>query len=149
MLWDLDDLAAMGDLARERGISTAAATNWRRYPDFPAPLTTLSTGPVYSRRQVQAWQEQRWPEGHPSWGKVRRAPRRTTRYAHIAEDLRRRIGSGEWPPGSRLPSRIALAANYGVSEGAMARPIADLRAEGLLRTAASSGTYVTKPEERR
>lgn len=54
MLWDLDDLAAMGDLARERGISSSAATNWRRYPDFPQPLTTLSTGPVYSRHRTSA-----------------------------------------------------------------------------------------------
>lgn len=149
--WDLDDLVAMGDLARERGISSSAATGWRRYEDFPDPLVILSTGPVYSRQQVQDWQQQRWPEGHRSRGKVSQPspqPRAGRRYADIAADLRARISGGEWLPGSRLPSRVALAKEYGVGERVMARPIADLCAEGLLTTKAASGTYITTtPEE--
>lgn len=71
--WDLTDLVATGDLARERGISRAAATNWpARYPDFPAPLLCLSAGRVYSRRQVRRWQDERWPGGMAASGKGRR-----------------------------------------------------------------------------
>jgi hypothetical protein len=145
--WDLDDLAAIGDLARERGISSSAATGWRRYPDFPKPLIELSTGPVYSRTQVREWQERRWPEGAPGHGKVRRTSptaRAGRRYAHIAADLRARILAGEWPPGSKLPSRLKLAQRYGVGERVMARPIADLCADGLLTATRASGTYVAK-----
>jgi len=145
--WDLDDLAAMGDLARERGISTSAATNWRRYPDFPAPLVTLSTGPVYSRRRVREWQQRRWPVGTTDHSKVRQpAPGARTgrKYERIAADLRARILAGEWPPGSRLPSRIELAQQYGVGDRVMARPIADLCADGLLTTTRASGTYVSQ-----
>lgn len=145
--WDLNDLAAMGDLARERGISSSAATNWRRYPDFPQPLITLSTGPVYSRTQVREWQQRRWPEGSRDRGKVRQpspSARAGRRYEHIAADLQARILAGEWPPGSRLPSRVKLAKQYDVSERAMARPIADLCADGLLTATRASGTYVAQ-----
>ena len=59
-MWDLDDLASVGDLAREWGVRNSAVTNWHnRHADFPAPLATLSTGPVFSRRQVRAWQNTR------------------------------------------------------------------------------------------
>lgn len=117
-----------------------------RYDDFPEPLTTLSTGPVYSRRQVAAWQNLHWPDGHPSWGKVRWPkpiqPRQGRRYEQIAANLRDRITSGEWPPGTKLPSRIELGEQYGVSAGAMARPIADLCADRVLISIRASGTYV-------
>lgn len=56
--WDLDDLASISDLARDLGVGRAAVCNWRqRYEDFPAPLITLSSGPVFSHRQVRAWHE--------------------------------------------------------------------------------------------
>jgi GntR family transcriptional regulator len=38
------------------------------------------------------------------------------RYEEIADDLLRRIEAGEFPPGSRLPSRRDLIARYGVTE---------------------------------
>ncbi|NEC67365.1 GntR family transcriptional regulator [Streptomyces sp. SID9727] len=36
------------------------------------------------------------------------------RYRGIAADIIRRIEAGEWPAGAPLPSRRALAAEYGV-----------------------------------
>jgi hypothetical protein len=58
--WDLDDLASVGDLAREWGVGKAAVSNWHyRHDDFPTPLVVLSTGPVFSRRQVRVWRENR------------------------------------------------------------------------------------------
>ena len=60
--WDLADLAASGDLATEYGVSPSAISNWiTRLPEFPRPLVELSTGPVYSRRQVRAWHDRQWP----------------------------------------------------------------------------------------
>lgn len=63
--WPLADLVATGDLAREYGVRTATIANWPvRYPDFPAPLTTLSSGPVYSRKLVREWHDGReWKPG--------------------------------------------------------------------------------------
>jgi DNA-binding transcriptional regulator YhcF (GntR family) len=147
-LWDLDDLAGLGDLARERGISTQAAAGWPvRYPDFPQPLAILSTGAVYSRTQVETWHRHRWPDDAPGSWKTRRrpgdGPRRADHYDDIADDLRRRIQAGEWAPGERIPSRIALARQYEVSEGTMTHPIGDLVREGLLTSARASGTYVS------
>jgi len=63
---DLDDLVTVSDLAAEFGFGRAAIGNWpRRYPDFPAPLTSVSCGHVaiYSLRQVRAWADgRRWPD---------------------------------------------------------------------------------------
>lgn len=57
--WDLDDLAATGDVAARLGVKNSTVSNWMvRYPNFPAPLVTLSTGPVHSMRQVVAWYDQ-------------------------------------------------------------------------------------------
>lgn len=52
-LWDLDDIVAVGDLARELRVGPGAIVNWRtRYPDFPKPLRVLRAASLYSRRQV-------------------------------------------------------------------------------------------------
>lgn len=63
---ELADLAATGDLAADLGVTNAAVCNWsKRFPDFPRPLVTLSTGPVYSRAQVRRWHDGRsWQPGH-------------------------------------------------------------------------------------
>ena len=37
------------------------------------------------------------------------------RYEQIADDLAERIGSGEFPPGTKLPSRRELIEHYGVT----------------------------------
>ncbi|RKR92752.1 hypothetical protein BDK92_7231 [Micromonospora pisi] len=65
--WDLSDLAATGDLASEFEVNNATISNWAaRYPDFPRPLATLSTGPVWSRWMVRQWHDSRdWQPGRP------------------------------------------------------------------------------------
>lgn len=64
MMWELDDLVGVGDLAKELGESKATIVNWwRRYPDFPKALARISNGPVYSRQQVTEWRTNReWSE---------------------------------------------------------------------------------------
>lgn len=56
MMWELNDLVGVGDLASELDESKATIVNWsRRYADFPKPLARISSYPVYSRKQVTEW----------------------------------------------------------------------------------------------
>jgi GntR family transcriptional regulator len=65
-------------------------------------------------------------------------------YPHrqIAASLRRRIRTGEWGAGERLPSIPALADAYGVAKQTAQRTVDQLRVEGLLITKPGSGTFV-------
>ncbi len=55
----------MHELSEEFGFSKATICNWAaRYDDFPAPVLNLAAGPVYSRRQVRRWYDDRkWQPG--------------------------------------------------------------------------------------
>lgn len=55
MLVDTDDLAAIGDLAREHNVGHSTMNYWSKAPGFPEPLTRLSFGEVYSRFAVGEW----------------------------------------------------------------------------------------------
>jgi GntR family transcriptional regulator len=65
-------------------------------------------------------------------------------YWEIAEDVRRRIRAGEYPPGSALPSYRALARSYDVSIGTAQRAIRLLRTQGLARGVPGRGVFVTR-----
>ncbi|MDP5310349.1 GntR family transcriptional regulator [Streptomyces poriferorum] len=54
------------------------------------------------------------------------------RFRRIATDITRRIQAGEWPPGGPLPSRVALAAEYGVNAQTVRLAYVHLREAGLL-----------------
>ncbi|MFG3136165.1 GntR family transcriptional regulator [Streptomyces sp. NPDC048211] len=54
------------------------------------------------------------------------------RYRRIAADITRRIQAGEWPPGGPLPSRVALAAEYGVNAQTVRLAYVLLREAGTL-----------------
>jgi len=60
----------------------------------------------------------------------------------IAEILRQKISSGELPPNSKVPSRIQLAGEYGVSPETAAKAIRILREEGLVIVVSGYGTFV-------
>lgn len=58
MMWDLDDLAGIADIAELAGVGDAAVANWRkRHRDtFPKPILKISRGtPIFSRKQVTEW----------------------------------------------------------------------------------------------
>jgi DNA-binding GntR family transcriptional regulator len=57
----------------------------------------------------------------------------------IAAVLRQRIESGEYPPDSRIPSRVTLASEFGVSPETAAKAIRILRDEGLVLVVPSYG----------
>ncbi|KQV20822.1 MULTISPECIES: GntR family transcriptional regulator [unclassified Kitasatospora] len=66
----------------------------------------------------------------------------------VTEALRTRVTSGEWCPGTRLPSRTVLAAEYGVGEAVVQRAQEALIRDGLLEGRVGSGTYVPEPRPR-
>lgn len=63
-------------------------------------------------------------------------------YARIEADLRRAIGDGTWPVGSRLPSEARLCDTYGVSRMTVRQALERLTAAGLLRRRQGVGTFV-------
>jgi GntR family transcriptional regulator len=58
------------------------------------------------------------------------------------DSITARIRSGEWRPGTRLPSRAQLAAEYGVSEQTVRIATDRLRVAGLLESVPRGGYYV-------
>jgi DNA-binding GntR family transcriptional regulator len=65
-------------------------------------------------------------------------------YLRVLEDLRERIRGGSLPPGSRVPSRNAIIANYGVGETAAKHALQVLATEGLIEARTGSGSYVRR-----
>jgi GntR family transcriptional regulator len=66
-------------------------------------------------------------------------------YLRVLEDLRMRIREGILAPGSRVPSRNAIIARYGVGETAAKHALQVLATEGLIEARAGSGSYVRQP----
>jgi len=60
----------------------------------------------------------------------------------IAERLRSRIASGEFSPGSRLPTGRELAAEYEVAPNTVLAAIRELRDDGLVTSQQGRGVYV-------
>lgn len=56
------------------------------------------------------------------------------------------ISRGELLPGAKLPTVRKLAADLGIAANTVARAYRELEAEGFLRTAGRSGTFVAEPE---
>lgn len=73
------------------------------------------------------------------------------RYREIAEDLRRRIGAGEFSPGQQLPSIAALQEHYDVPGLNTIRQAQQLLVDdGLVETRQGVGAFVlrTDPQPR-
>jgi GntR family transcriptional regulator len=64
----------------------------------------------------------------------------------IKEDLFHNLRSGDWPPGSELPSEPSLCAHFSVSRGTLRRALADLVTEGYLERHSGRGTFVCHPK---
>lgn len=73
----------------------------------------------------------------------------TPAYAQVADDVRRRINSGEYPPGGELPTYAQLAHEYGVSGGTVARAMGILRDSGLVETGTGFSNRVRYPMRRK
>lgn len=65
-------------------------------------------------------------------------------WVQLIEQLTRRIVSGEYPPGARVPSVRDLAAETGVNPNTMQRALSGLEERGLLVAQRSIGRFVTQ-----
>jgi GntR family transcriptional regulator len=68
-------------------------------------------------------------------------PQRQT-YRQIADDLTARIHSGEYPPGSELPSAVKLAEIYSVSRNTAQHALSLLKDRKLTVGVQGRATYV-------
>ena len=64
-------------------------------------------------------------------------------WLQLAEVLTRRIVSGEYPAGIRIPSVRDLAAEAGVNPNTMQRALSELERSGLLYSQRTAGRFVT------
>ncbi len=69
-------------------------------------------------------------------------------YRQIVDGARRRIASGELPPGTRLPSVRGLAMQLTVNTNTVAKAYAELTADGLIESRAGVGLFVSEPRQR-
>lgn len=69
-----------------------------------------------------------------------------SRYIQIAEQIRGRIASGEYPLGSRIPTENELAAALDVSRPTVRQALDLLAREGRLVRVKGSGTFVAQPK---
>ncbi len=67
------------------------------------------------------------------------------RYYQLQEIIRERIRSGEWAPGSLIPSERELCERYGISRMTARQAISGLEAQGLLYREQGKGTFVGQP----
>lgn len=65
-------------------------------------------------------------------------------YKQIADAIRRRIESGEFPPNTRIPTESDLVETFEVARTTVRRAVKLLREEGLVRTVPQRGTYVSE-----
>ncbi|MET8041918.1 winged helix-turn-helix domain-containing protein [Micromonospora sp. NPDC005215] len=65
-------------------------------------------------------------------------------YQVLADELRDKIESGEWPPGTKLPSRSQLCNEYSVSDTVVGKAMMILRATGLTETLEGVGVFVAE-----
>jgi DNA-binding GntR family transcriptional regulator len=63
-------------------------------------------------------------------------------WRQVADIVIRRIKSGEYPPGSRVPSTLELATELGIASSTSQKALAYLRREGYLRGETGIGTFV-------
>lgn len=67
-------------------------------------------------------------------------------YLQIAERIRRSVLSGEYPPGSQLPSVRQLAMEAAVNPNTVQHAFSDLENEGMIISKGTQGRFVTSEE---
>ncbi|SDS57191.1 GntR family transcriptional regulator [Actinopolymorpha singaporensis] len=67
-------------------------------------------------------------------------------HRRITDDLRRRIGAGEYQPGDMLPSEASLRSDYDVTRGTVRQALQTLVGEGLVSVIQGRGYLVRERE---
>src|SRR5436190_16058071 len=68
-------------------------------------------------------------------------------YMQIKDLLTASLEDGEWPPGAAIPSEIALAQRFRVSQGTVRKAIDALAAQSLVVRRQGKGTFVSTHTE--
>lgn len=66
-------------------------------------------------------------------------------WRQLAAIMRRRIRTGQIPPGRMIPSEKQCEQEFGVARGTCRKAVALLRDEGLVVTVPGRGSYVADP----
>ncbi|MBY8886907.1 GntR family transcriptional regulator [Streptomyces sp. PTM05] len=64
------------------------------------------------------------------------------RYMQLARLLSDRIMSGEWPPGTRIPTEAEMLKEYGISKTTIRAALNELSHQGLVQGVQGRGTFV-------
>lgn len=67
-------------------------------------------------------------------------------YYQLREIIEKKIDSGEWKPGDKIPSENDLRTSYDVSRNTAQKAINELVSEGLLERRQGKGTFVSRPK---
>jgi len=70
------------------------------------------------------------------------------RYLKVKEHIMARIASGEFGPGSRVPSENELVSRFGLSRMTVNRALRELAADGWLKRRPGVGSFVRQPPAR-
>lgn len=68
-------------------------------------------------------------------------------WTQLVDEFIRRIASGEWEPGSRIPAVRELAGDLGVNPNTAQRALTELERRELCRTERTSGRFITDDTE--
>lgn len=71
-------------------------------------------------------------------------PGRMPLYSQVKSAIVSNVISGKWKPGQILPSEIALASEFGVSQGTIRKALNDLENQNLLVRIQGRGTFVSE-----
>lgn len=63
-------------------------------------------------------------------------------YMAVADDIARRISTGELGPGDKLPGELQMTETYGIARMTASRAVRELRERGLVQTVRGKGTFV-------
>lgn len=69
-------------------------------------------------------------------------------WSQLLVEFSRRIVTGQWTPGARLPGVRELAAELGVNPNTVQRSLSELERAGLCRTERTVGRFVTEDGDR-
>lgn len=68
-------------------------------------------------------------------------------WTQLVDEFTRRIVSGEWQPGNRIPAVRELAGDLGVNPNTVQRALTELERRELCRTERTSGRFITDNTE--
>lgn len=65
-------------------------------------------------------------------------------WVQVAEDIERDVTSGVLSPGTKMPTELEMASQYGVGRITVRRAVQELAARGILTVVHGRGTYVSE-----